>query len=329
MMTTNNPTFIQENDFNHLIDKEIKKLWEQRQDGFIKGANETKLYWCKLTKPEHNKAILIVNGRTESVWKYQELFYEFFQLGFDVFSFDHRGQGKSDRITKDPMMGHIDNFEQYVDDMALHIKHFQLSLYQQSFLLCHSMGGTIGLRYLQTTEQHPFNKIALSAPMLEIQLPFYLPLAKMLTQLTTACINRPHYAPATGPYKVEPFSTNKLTNSKIRYQWVCELYQAQPDLQLGGPTMQWMKAAFYAMEQCINDAEKISLPLLLLQGENEQIVSNKAHADFIHKIQQTNTQATLCLIPKARHELFIEENKARDLSLGQIMRFFQVVNERA
>ncbi|MCV5871060.1 alpha/beta fold hydrolase, partial [Escherichia coli] len=76
----------------------IAALWQTRQEGFVKGTEKKKIYWCKLTNPEHKKAVLIVNGRIESSWKYQELFYDLYRQGYDVYSFDHRGQGLSDRL---------------------------------------------------------------------------------------------------------------------------------------------------------------------------------------------------------------------------------------
>ena len=48
--------------------------------------------------------------------KWTELAYDFYQQGYDVLLFDHRGQGYSQRII--PQKGHLDEFRFYTDDMA-------------------------------------------------------------------------------------------------------------------------------------------------------------------------------------------------------------------
>ena len=48
--------------------------------------------------------------------EWTELAYDFYQQGYDVLLFDHRGQGYSQRII--PQKGHLDEFRFYTDDMA-------------------------------------------------------------------------------------------------------------------------------------------------------------------------------------------------------------------
>lgn len=82
MATNHSPlTYTQETLFEQAIGGPIAALWQTRQEGFVKGTEKKKIYWCKLTNPEHKKAVLIVNGRIESSWKYQELFYDLYRQG--------------------------------------------------------------------------------------------------------------------------------------------------------------------------------------------------------------------------------------------------------
>ena len=62
--------------------------------------------------------IVVCPGRIESYIKYAELAYDLFHLGFDVLIIDHRGQGLSGRMLPDTHRGHVDNFSDYVDDLA-------------------------------------------------------------------------------------------------------------------------------------------------------------------------------------------------------------------
>lgn len=71
--------------------------------------------------------MILVNGRAENMLKWTELAYDFYQQGYDVLLFDHRGQGYSQRIIS--QKGHLDEFRFYTDDMAKSLKkrpHFML-----------------------------------------------------------------------------------------------------------------------------------------------------------------------------------------------------------
>lgn len=75
MATNHSPlTYTQETLFEQAIGGPIAALWQTRQEGFVKGTEKKNIYWCKLTNPEHKKAVLIVNGRIESSWKYKSCF---------------------------------------------------------------------------------------------------------------------------------------------------------------------------------------------------------------------------------------------------------------
>ncbi len=60
---------------------------------------------------------MISSGRTEAAIKYKELILDLYKNGYSVYIHDHRGQGQSGRMTEDPQMGYIENFQYYIDDM--------------------------------------------------------------------------------------------------------------------------------------------------------------------------------------------------------------------
>ncbi|WP_254555300.1 alpha/beta fold hydrolase, partial [Salmonella enterica] len=62
--------------------------------------------------------IVICPGRIESYVKYDELAYDLFHLGFDIFIIDPRGQGRSGRMLSDPHRGPVDHFHDSVVDLA-------------------------------------------------------------------------------------------------------------------------------------------------------------------------------------------------------------------
>ncbi|PMH45447.1 lysophospholipase [Vibrio sp. 10N.286.49.B3] len=308
------------------MENEINELWQRRHDGFITGVDKKKLYWCKLTSEQHNKAIVIVNGRVETSWKYQELFYDLFQQGFDIYSYDHRGQGRSDRIDTD--MGHVEEFDDYVQDLTTLIEHFDLSHYQQRFIIGHSMGGATATRYVQT-QPHNFDAIAVSAPMYGIQLDWYLrPIVGSVCHFLTKLHRKPTYAPTSKAYYIKPFENNPLTHSHVRYQWFRDLYEQHPEFKIGGPSCRWVWQSTLAIKQCLQQTHQIKIPLLLMQAAEDVIVSNDDQNTFFAQLAKTNPDSHKVSIPAARHEIFFEQDNARNLALKTVNDFFAACSSK-
>jgi lysophospholipase len=306
------------------VDKQIDNLWQQRSEGYISGVDRKQLYWVSMTSPLHHKALVIVNGRVESAWKYQELFFDLFKQGYDIFSFDHRGQGLSDRLTEDRQIGHVDYFSDYVSDMGLLLDSFPLHRYQQRFILAHSMGGTIATRYLQTEPKLSFDAIALSAPMYGIHMPAYLrPISPYLSRFISWLYPKPTYISRHKSYHAKPFEQNQLTSSSERYHWFRDLYKQMPELQLGGPSARWVWQALLGIDSSMAETEKLTMPVLLLQGSKDTIVDNRAHDIFIKRLRQTNARATLECLSGSKHEVLFELDRYRQHALMKINHFFE------
>jgi lysophospholipase len=314
----------QQHQFEYQMKYPINHFWKNRQQGFVLGKDQKKLYWVSLTSPAHDKAILMVNGRTESVWRYQELFYDLFKQGFDIYSFDHRGQGMSDRLLRDPHMGHVEDFSDYVDDLDLIVKRFNFNSYSRRFLLAHSMGGAISTRYIQKHPSHPFHAVALCAPMFGIKMPSPLrAIAKPLCKSLTQWRKHPHYAIGQSGYKKTPFEGNDLSNCRIRFEWSSNLFEEIPEIQMGGPTSQWVWQAMLGSERCLKDAQKINIPLLLIQPSSDSVVDNKAQNHFISLLSRTRADAIMLPIDNAKHEVLVENDEQRNQALDALFGFFE------
>ena len=133
--------------------------------------------------PGDKATVLLLHGRTEFIEKYGEFVDELIAKGFRVVSFDWRGQGLSDRHPKANSKGHVDQFDQYLYDLDTLLE--QPGLIDPSlpqYLIAHSMGGHLALRYLH---KHPtqFDKALLLSPMVDIRFsPFPKSFAHWMTQ---------------------------------------------------------------------------------------------------------------------------------------------------
>ena len=109
---------IREPHFHQFALVELLPFFEQFPTQYLSGERNIKLAYRHLVQPESavRKLMILVNGRAENMLKWTELAYDFYQQGYDVLLFDHRGQGYSQRII--PQKGHLDEFRFYTDDMA-------------------------------------------------------------------------------------------------------------------------------------------------------------------------------------------------------------------
>jgi lysophospholipase len=319
--------YTQESNFEQVMANAVVPFWQNRNDGFLFGLNKTKIYYSILSNPNHSKAIVIVNGRTECCAKYQELFYDLYQQGYDIYSIDHRGQGLSEKVTYHSDMNHIEFFNDYVADLHHAIEHFELNHYEERYLLAHSMGATIATRYMQTHTKHSFNAVALSAPMFGITMPWYLkPIAIPLTQLLTALSSKPRYAPSQQGYVSKPFANNPLSHSPVRYRWFRSLYEQQPNLQVGGASTRWVWQSLMACKQCLQLTRQLAMPILILQAENDIIVDNCAQDRLFNKLSKINKSAQLLKVKHANHELLFETDTIRNQVLDAILLHFRPKN---
>ena len=272
-------------------------------------------------------AIVISQGRNESVLKYKELAFDLHKQGYDIFLIDHRGQGFSTRLGGDADRGHVEKFSHYVDDFHFFVESLQLTKnYQSRFLLSHSMGGAISALYLQQ-QQHPFNKAAFFSPMFSVNL-YQIPtfIVKIITYISDKIchwFNRiPCYAPKSMRYTPIAFEDNQLTSSKKRYHSAFHTFEQVIETQLGGPTMHWLNESLYATEKLIKNANLINIPIIIIRSGADSIVTEKGQQAFYHQLSNRTKHALIEIID-AKHELLLEQDKYRIPALTAMLDFFK------
>jgi lysophospholipase len=323
--------------FAVLYQQQIAPFWQGVVPQQLELQDGTSLHYV-LVKPEQSgpeqvkATVVVVNGRTESYLKYQELAYELTQQGYQVLMFDHRGQGQSTRLTENPHKGHIEDFQQYIDDMHQLASRVVLAEKVQAdqklplYLLGHSMGGAISTLYLQ---QHPdvFQKAALSAPMHGIngKLAYDEWDACRLASTVTLFSTEGYAGFADKPYAAGTFEGNELTGSKERYQWMQTLYQDNPQLQLGGATWGWLDQACAVLPDMQQQADKIKIPVLVMQAELDTLVSATAQQEFCTVLANNPNSGCvggLQVIQGAKHELLFEQDEIRQQVLEKVLTHF-------
>ena len=267
--------------------------------------------------------VLFLNGRTEYMEKYAEVCEALSERGFAVFSLDWRGQGLSDRMLPDSQKGHVDDFEDYLRDLEQLMTIVERRSAPPPFvLLGHSMGGHLALRFL-ARHQEQFACGVLSSPMIDIQVPKFLP-RRLLRWLVGAALRRGRsgsYVFGAGPFGARDrrFEGNPLTSDRTRFQRNVDMIARDPRLALGGVTFGWLSAALHSIDDmaATHFARNLVVPLLIATAAEDQIVSRRAQEVFCR-------QAPDCrqlLIEGARHELLVETDPRRALFWQAFDRF--------
>ncbi len=307
---------------------QIQPFWQQQVESYtLTRPDGIKLRWY-MHRPDHAKGLILISpGRIEAALKYQELVWNLSQANYAVAILDHRGQGFSDRLSDNPHHGHIDQFEDFVTDLAAVAK---LATAQcpdlPQYLLAHSMGGTIGSLYL-AQHDHQIQRAVLSAPMLGLVTGSTPSWWVQTMAVSGALLNRwlapktPWYFYSMGDYRYVPFDENELTHSESRYQMFRDAYKNEPALQLGGPTYNWVAQAYAAIRAAHRHAAEIEVPVLLLQAGADKVVCNDQQQVFVQQLAAAESQ--LMLIPEAKHELFMESDRYRQPALQQVLDWFQ------
>ncbi|WP_237385595.1 lysophospholipase L2 [Xenorhabdus sp. Sc-CR9] len=302
-------------------------FWQTRKERQFMGVDDVPIHYVSFCSPHHDKTLVILPGRSESYVKYPEVAYDFYHLGYDVFIIDHRGQGRSGRLLDDRQKGHVEAFDHYVDDFAKFVELEVISrLPHRCYALAHSMGGAILSRFLLRHKEPIFRAVALCAPMFGINLPMPRWLANFLVNQAEPNVKtRNAYALSTGQWRPLPYLINILTHSYARYQRYLRYYADYPELRLGGPTYHWMRESMLMGDYLVENAEKIQLPLIVLEASEDKVVSNRELLAFCRSRQKAGMgkeKQKFLVIQGAHHEILFEKDILRAKALNAICDFF-------
>lgn len=268
-------------------------------------------------------AALIFTGRTEYIEKYGRVIGALTRRGFAVATLDWRGQGLSERALPDPLRGHVDDFADYQKDVAALLASPETAaLPRPRVLICHSMGGCIGMRSLVDGTLKPAATI-MSAPMLGIRLSAAMRFgAKAMIRVARRFGFETSFAPAPKanmPYvSHQPFEGNLLTNDREHYEWMVSHLKAEPRIALAAPTLGWMARAF-AETDALAAAPPPETPMLMMLGGSEEIVEPGAIRAFAARAPSCR----LVELADAQHEIFMETEAVRAKAWAEIDGFLR------
>ena len=325
-------TIERESSFNVFTQQTLEPFWQQQaRTGTFVNQQGLTLHYAYVVPKQVKASILLLSGRSESYLKYKEVIYDLFQQGYAVFSVDHQGQGLSNRLLNNKHKGYIRDYNDYVQDVEQFVQQIVTPKQQgELLLLTHSMGGTIGLRYIQ---QYPnrIAKAAFVAPMWGLpygSAPKWLAKAAVSigAKLSGLFSNDAWYFVGNGDYEVGVFEGNGLSSSAARFNYANDLEKNTPAIQLGGVTFTWIDASIAALDQAYEALDKVSIPVLVLQAGSDTVIDNREQNRFCERLVQLNhacESGAPIRLGGAQHELLMENDTIRSQTLNEILSFFR------
>ncbi|MEP3049085.1 MAG: alpha/beta hydrolase [Roseibium sp.] len=316
--------------------------------GFIATPDRIKLRYAHwpATNRQRRGTVTLLQGRAEFIEKYFEIIEDLRGRGFDVVTFDWRGQGGSERLTRNPNRGHISNFRKFRTDLRTILKEVSLATYPgPHFALAHSTGGLVLLSDSQRLKTM-LDRAVITAPLLGLTQGAWEPsgsswrrrflriatlgilgkprlkaeapktswavetIAFPLSRLTSAIGFGRLFVPGGNGKITSPFEGNRQTTDRSRFRRFTNVLKEYPVLGIGAPTMGWLNAAARTMRvmRMRETGPNMKLPCLILGAGNDQVVSTPAIEEFVSR-----TKAAAYLeIPGASHELMMESDAYRD-----------------
>lgn len=289
--------------------------WTQADDGIRLRIG----HWKSTTS--ENGTILVFPGRTEYIEKYGRTVTDLVELGYSVLVVDWRGQGLSDRITEDPMTGHVIRFTDYQKDVSAMLEAaVELDLPKPWYMLGHSLGACIGLRAL--IEGLSVAASAFTSPMWSIKLPAVKRAAAWPLSWAAQSLGQGHvYAPGTNgsSYVLStPFEDNRLTNDPDMYQYFIRQATTLTDHQIGGPSMGWL---FQTLKEtnALTKMPSPDVPCLALCGTHDELIETTV----VQRRMARWPSGTFEQIHDAKHDLLSEVAAIRRETVAKMTQHFK------
>jgi lysophospholipase len=260
----------------------------------LRAADGVRLHALRWPAASPRAALLLSHGLGEHAGRYAALARDLAPLGIDVQALDHRGHGRSGGAR-----AYTPRFGRLVDDFEAFRRHAAGSIPAglPVFLLGHSLGGLIALRWLQAHPEAGLAGAILSAPLLGIRKEaarWKVALSGVLSKLLPRVPIPNEIDPAelsSDPAYVRSYREDPLVHAKITPRLYTEMVRAMAD--------------------AVAERDRLALPLLFLVPGADSIVREEETLRFAEGLAGN---VTVRRYPGFRHESLNEAERARPLA---------------
>ena len=254
--------------------------------------------------------ICLFQGRGEQIEKYFAVIERLQRRGFTVATFDWRGQGGSQRFTRNTRKGHVRDFRHYERDIEAFRRLLALPDCPPPFFgLGHSLGGHVLLRAAPGLRPW-LQRLVLASPFLDFG---RTPMSRRTIRRLSGTLRWTGFGRAFIPGSLRRFAVthvfdgNPLTSDPERFRMMMSIGAARPDSAISAPTIGWTHAAARSIDALDDDrfAATVSIPTLLVNAGADRVVSTLA----VERMARRLRGAAYVLIPGAQHELMMESER--------------------
>lgn len=234
--------------------------------GYMEGVGHLRLHYRSWEVEQPRGALMVVHGLFEHSRRYEEFAAFMAAHGFSTFVLDLRGHGASEG-----RRGHVKSFDVLLQDVDRFRREIQslVSVDLPLFLIGHSLGGLIGLRYLEEYDADLHGAIMIS-PWLgtAVDIPRWQVLA-------AAVLNR--IMPAFPfPFRMD---ADDLTHDSER----ADDYRNDPDIH-STITPRLFTETSSAIELALRRGDRITVPLLFILAGDDRIVDTHRSLAFARSL---------------------------------------------
>lgn len=293
-----------EDEFSNEISAIELDLEKYASKGSLKSFDGSEIAYEYFLADNSKASVVLIHGFTEFYKKLYEMTWYFLNMGYNVFLYDQRGHGLSQREVDNLQLTHINNFDDYVKDLEHIINDVvkKAAPNHQIYLLGHSMGGAVVSLYLEH-HSNEIERAILSSPMV-CPKTHGLPGGLVRKAATT-------YAKKEGwnarfrqcvSFNPNPSFNHSSDSSFARFKHNLDFRIKDERYQNSSFTNKWMCEALNVKKRLLNrnTISKIQTKILIISAENDRVVHTRPQ----HKLSRILPNSTLIVMPGAKHTVY-------------------------
>jgi alpha-beta hydrolase superfamily lysophospholipase len=269
--------------------------------GNLTADNGVSLFYRHRPAETEHARLVLAHGLGEHSGRYTHVIDRLAELGVSVWAMDHQGHGQ-----RGGSRGHIDCFDQYLKDLKQMIDLAKNGAPDgmKCFLLGHSMGGLIALRFTETYKDAVDGVIASSpglAPAMKIPA-IKGGAAKLISNLWPTLTFDNELDPSHlshDPAIVQAYINDPLVNRRISARWFTEFLSA--------------------MDATNSDVAAIHIPILMQVAGSDRLVDSQTSKNFFESL--TTKDKTLFFYDDLYHEIYNELGQNRKKVLDDLIKW--------